>query len=164
MPHRGKRDLHIDPPTSSNAIMQRARAPTAERTVNPAGASRKSLTFNPRVREQPRLKADIQSPEIEVRYTPSNRHSLAGTPCLPEIISERAQPCYPSSISPGRSFLSVFLARGRISGSGQGCSMLFTGSEFERPQEPFPAGHVWNHISGCWALANISVCYFWDNF
>ncbi len=24
MPHRGKRDSHIDPPTSSNAIMQRA--------------------------------------------------------------------------------------------------------------------------------------------
>ncbi len=31
------------------------------------------------------LKADIQSPEIEVRYTSNNRHSLAGTPCLPEI-------------------------------------------------------------------------------
>ncbi len=53
--------------------------------MNPAGASRESLTSSPRVREHPRLQADIQSPEIEVRFTPSNRHSLAGTPCLLEI-------------------------------------------------------------------------------
>jgi hypothetical protein len=31
------------------------------------------------------LKADIQSPEIEVRYTSNKRHSLAGNPCLLEI-------------------------------------------------------------------------------
>ena len=39
--------------SSSNAIMQRAQAPTAERTVTPAGASGESLTSNPRVREDP---------------------------------------------------------------------------------------------------------------
>jgi len=27
----------------------------------------------------------MQPPEIEVRYTPNKRHSLAGNPCLPEI-------------------------------------------------------------------------------
>ncbi len=59
-PHRGKRDSHIDPPTSSDAIMQRAQAPTAERTVNPAGASRESLTSNPRVREHPGSQAVIE--------------------------------------------------------------------------------------------------------
>jgi hypothetical protein len=32
----------IGPPTSSNAIMQRARTPTAERTENPAGTSRRA--------------------------------------------------------------------------------------------------------------------------
>ncbi len=31
------------------------------------------------------LQADIQSPEIYFRFTPSNGHSLAGTPSLPEI-------------------------------------------------------------------------------
>ncbi len=56
---RGKHDSHIDPPTSSDAIMQRARAPTTERTVNPAGASRESLTSNPRVREHPRLIREV---------------------------------------------------------------------------------------------------------
>ncbi len=43
----GKRVFNIDPPTSPNAIMQRAQAPTAERTVTPAGASRESLTCGP---------------------------------------------------------------------------------------------------------------------
>ncbi len=71
MPHRGNRVFNIDPPTSSNAIMQRAQAPTAERTVNPAGASRKSLTSHPRVREQPRLGTDMPPLEIEV-CLPSN--------------------------------------------------------------------------------------------
>ncbi len=36
------------------------------------------------------LQADIQSPEIEVRFTPNKRHSLSGNPCLPEITWLRA--------------------------------------------------------------------------
>ncbi len=47
-------------------------APTAERTVNPAGASRESLTSNPRVREHPQPGTDIQSPKFEVRLSPNN--------------------------------------------------------------------------------------------
>ncbi len=31
------------------------------------------------------LQADIQSPEIDFRFAPNNRHSLAGTPSLLEI-------------------------------------------------------------------------------
>ncbi len=52
--------------------------------MNPAGASRKSLTSSPRVREHPRLQADMQSPEIDFRFTPNNRHSEdhAGLPFL----------------------------------------------------------------------------------
>lgn len=42
MLNRRKRALHIDPPTSPNTVMQRVRDPTAERTVNPTGASRRA--------------------------------------------------------------------------------------------------------------------------
>ncbi len=47
MLHTGKRVFNIDPPTSPNAIMRRAKAPTAERTVEPAEISTESLTPTP---------------------------------------------------------------------------------------------------------------------
>ncbi len=51
MLHQGKRDSHIDPPASSNAIMRRARAPTAGENSEPGRHITRSLTFDPRVRE-----------------------------------------------------------------------------------------------------------------
>jgi len=46
MLHRGKRDSHIDPPTSSNAIMQRAQ-PYCGENSEPGRYSVESLTSNP---------------------------------------------------------------------------------------------------------------------
>jgi hypothetical protein len=51
MPHRGKRVFNIDPPASSNAIMRRARAPTAGENSEPGRHITQSLTSDPRVRE-----------------------------------------------------------------------------------------------------------------
>ncbi len=56
--------------------MQRARAPTAERTVNPAGASKESLTSNPRVREQPGATAEVEAHQFVTRYTEGFSHFI----------------------------------------------------------------------------------------
>src|SRR5271170_1851873 len=49
--HRSKRDSHIDPPTCSNALMQRAQ-PYCGENSEPGRHITESLTSNPRVREQ----------------------------------------------------------------------------------------------------------------
>ena len=51
---RANRASHIDPPASSYAIMRRACAPTAERTLDPARMFDEELDPRPGIREQPR--------------------------------------------------------------------------------------------------------------
>ncbi len=41
-PHRGKRVFNIDPPTSPKRHLAEGKAPTAERTVDPAGTPRRA--------------------------------------------------------------------------------------------------------------------------
>lgn len=45
LPYAGKRDLHTDPPTSSNIIMQKERPYRAENS-EPDRCTTESLTFN----------------------------------------------------------------------------------------------------------------------
>ncbi len=118
MPHRGKRDLHIDPPASSNAIMQRARAPPAERTVNPAGTSTESsgeLDIQPRVREQPqplpdimtlaRLCAGLHHPPIALRSGPRAQRSRSRALSEPLAVDAAHAPTNYKSIQNGRRHL-----------------------------------------------------------
>jgi hypothetical protein len=76
IPQRGKRVFNIDPPTPSNAIMQRARAPTAERTVNPA-AHHGELDIDLRVREQPRLSLAVR-PDLNLPQECPQERSFIG--------------------------------------------------------------------------------------
>lgn len=71
MLHRSKRVFNIDPPASSNAMMQRPQTYCAENS-EPGRRITESLTTNPRVREQPRLSADIPASLIGVRSSPDS--------------------------------------------------------------------------------------------
>src|SRR5262249_27537280 len=55
---KSNRASHIDPPASSYAIMRRACAPTAERTLDPARMFDEELDPRPGIRE-PRPKRDL---------------------------------------------------------------------------------------------------------
>jgi hypothetical protein len=62
MLQRGKRVFNIDPPTSPNAIMRRAKPlPRREQWTRQVHQYQGELDPNPRVREQPRLIADLLS-------------------------------------------------------------------------------------------------------
>jgi len=66
MLHRGKHDSHIDPPTSSNAIMQWAQPYYGENS-EPGRYSIESLTTNPRVREHPESKPEVANNDPDER-------------------------------------------------------------------------------------------------
>lgn len=82
MLHRSKRVFNIDPPASSNAMMQRPQTYCAENS-EPGRRITESLTTNPRVREQPRLSADIPASLIGVRSSPD---SVAELGCLTVLV------------------------------------------------------------------------------
>src|SRR5215831_10361385 len=69
---RANRASHIDPPASSYAIMRRACAPTAERTLDPARMFDEELDPRPGIREQPRPKGEVSPIYISARNRTHN--------------------------------------------------------------------------------------------
>jgi len=60
MLQRGNRVFNIDPPTSPNAIMRRAEPlPRREQWIRQAHQYQGELDIQPRVREHPRLEAEV---------------------------------------------------------------------------------------------------------
>ncbi len=72
MLHRGKRVFNIDPPTSPNAIMRRAR-PLPRREQWTRQVHHGELDTNPRVREQPQPSADIRGRIVRIRIALRSR-------------------------------------------------------------------------------------------
>lgn len=66
MLHRGKRVFNIDPPASSNAMMQRPQ-PYCGENSEPGRRITESLTTNPRVREQYRSKVEVLALAVDFR-------------------------------------------------------------------------------------------------